>query len=101
MKLFINLFFFIIYHRSKDEDVQNLALEIEKERLDYLAKSRHLQKQLRDFKSEIQALKNEDKLSVYDKLYEDNLKRGETKYSTLRKTKSGTTRTRVAIFEEL
>ena len=84
-----------------DEDVQNLAMEIEKERLEYLEKSRHLQKQLADFKSEIQALKNEEKLSVYDKLYEENVKRGETKYSTLRKTKSGTTRTRVKIFEEL
>lgn len=84
-----------------EEDVQNLALEIEKEKLEYLEKSRHLQKQLRDFKSEIQALQNEEKLSVYDKLYEESVKRGETKYSTLRKTKSGTTRTRVKIFEEL
>ena len=84
-----------------DEDVQNLALEIEKERLDYLEKSRHLQKQLKDFKSEIQGLKVEEKLSVYDKLYEENVRRGETKYSTLRKTKSGTTRAKISIFEEL
>lgn len=84
-----------------DEDVQNLALEIEKERVDYLEKSRHLQKQLRDFKNEIQALKKEDKLSVYDKLYEENIRRGETKYSTLNKTKSGSTNRRVKIFENL
>lgn len=84
-----------------DEDVKNLAREIEKERQDYLEKSRHLQQQLKELKSEIQVLKNEDKLSIYDKLYEENVKRGETKYSTLRKTKKGSTRERVVIFEEL
>lgn len=37
-----------------DADVEKLAFEIEKERIEYLEKSKHLHNQLRDLKSEIQ-----------------------------------------------
>ncbi|CAG2170059.1 unnamed protein product [Oppiella nova] len=84
-----------------DTDVEKLALEIEKERVEYLEKSRHLQEQLRDLKSEIQVLKVEDKLTPFDRIYDENVSKGETKYSTLRRTRSGTTKARVAFFEEL
>ncbi|KAI1292059.1 Merlin [Halotydeus destructor] len=82
-------------------DIEKLALEIEKERMDYIEKSRHLHNQLRDLKSEIQVMKVEEKLSPMDRIYENNMIRGETKYSTLKKTKSGSTKARVSIFEEL
>ncbi|CAG2100798.1 unnamed protein product [Medioppia subpectinata] len=84
-----------------DSDVEKLALEIEKERIEYLEKSRHLQEQLRDLKSEIQVLKVEDKLTPLDRFHEEAVNKGETKYSTLRRTRSGTTKARVAFFEEL
>ena len=84
-----------------DTDVEKLSLEIEKERIEYLEKSRHLHNQLRDLKSEIQVMKVEDRLTPLDKIYENNANRGETKYSTLRRTKSGTTKARVSFFEEL
>ena len=84
-----------------DTDVEKLAFEIEKERMEYLEKSRHLQEQLRDLKSEIQILKVEDKLTPLDRIHDENVNRGETKYSTLRRTRSGTTKARVAFFEEL
>jgi hypothetical protein len=84
-----------------DADVRSLAMEIEKGRLEYLEKSRHFQEQLRGLRNEIEVLKVEDRLSIYDRLYEENVRRGENKYSTLRKTKSGSTRARVAFFEEL
>ncbi|XP_054155023.1 merlin-like [Oppia nitens] len=84
-----------------DTDVEKLALEIEKERLEYLEKSRHLQEQLRDLKSEIQVLKVDDRLHQYDHIHDENVTRGENKYSTLRRTRSGTTKARVAFFEEL
>ena len=84
-----------------DADVRSLALEIEKGRLEYLEKSRHLQEQLCGLRNEIQVLKVEERLSVYDRLHEENVRRGENKYSTLRKTKSGSTKARVAFFEEL
>ncbi|CAK9253541.1 unnamed protein product, partial [Sphagnum jensenii] len=73
----------------------------EKERIEYLEKSRHLQEQLRDLKSEIQVLKVEDKLTHFDRIHDENVNRGENKYSTLRRTRSGTTKARVAFFEEL
>ena len=84
-----------------DTDVEKLALEIEKEKIEYLKKSRHLQEQLRELKSEIEVLKVEDKLTSMDRIHEGNVKSGMTKYSTLRKTKAGTTKARVAFFEAL
>ena len=84
-----------------DTDVKKLALEIEKERIEYFKKSRNLQEQLKDLKSEIEVLKVENKLTSLDRIYEDNVIHGMTKYSTLKRTKSGTTKARVAFFEAL
>lgn len=84
-----------------DADMAELSLEIEKERVEYLEKSKHLQEHLQELKSEIEVLKVENKLTSMDLIYEDNVLRGENKYSTLRKTKSGSTKARVAFFEEL
>ncbi|KAK8384679.1 hypothetical protein O3P69_014331 [Scylla paramamosain] len=84
-----------------DTDVDQLSLEIEKERGEYLERSRHLQQQLQHLKSEIEVLKVEENQTVLDAVYHEQLRSGETKYSTLRRTRSGTTKTRVAFFEEL
>ncbi|XP_023232962.1 merlin-like [Centruroides sculpturatus] len=84
-----------------DGHMEQLSLEIEKERVEYLEKSKHLQEQLRELKSEIEVLKVEENLTPMDRIYEENVIRGESKYSTLRKTKSGSTKARVAFFEEL
>ncbi|KAK4302353.1 hypothetical protein Pmani_025539 [Petrolisthes manimaculis] len=84
-----------------DTDVEQLSLEIEKERGEYLERSRHLQQQLLHLKSEIEVLKVEENETVLDSVYQQQLRSGETKYSTLRRTRSGTTKTRVAFFEEL
>ncbi|KAK7063193.1 Merlin [Halocaridina rubra] len=84
-----------------DTDIEQLSLEIEKERGEYLERSRHLQKQLRQLKSEIEVLKVEENQTILDDVYLEQLRMGETKYSTLRRTRSGNTRTRVAFFEEL
>ncbi|KAM4797177.1 merlin-like isoform 2-T2 [Rhinophrynus dorsalis] len=49
-----------------DTDFKRLSLEIEKERLDYLEKSKQLENQLYELKLELQALKQEDRqLSVH------------------------------------
>ncbi|KAF2367130.1 FERM C-terminal PH-like domain [Trinorchestia longiramus] len=84
-----------------DTNVDELSLEIEKERVQYLEKSRTLQSQLKELKDEIQELKVEDVTSVLDSVYEEQLRAGETKYSTLQRTRSGCTKSRVAFFEEL
>ncbi len=64
-----------------------LTLEIEKERVEYLEKSKHLQEQLRDLKKEIEGLKLEEKQTPYDMIHAEQVMSGENKYSTLRKVK--------------
>lgn len=54
---------------------------------------------MRDLRSEIELLKiGENQL---DDINAEQLRLGENKYSTLKKLKSGTTKARVAFFEEL
>ncbi|KAG8193331.1 hypothetical protein JTE90_022961 [Oedothorax gibbosus] len=89
------------YDLIDDHEMEKLTLEFEKERVEYLEKSKHLQEQLLELKTEIEVLKVEDNITSLDHIYEDNADRGENKYSTLRRTKSGSTKTRVAFFEEL
>lgn len=89
------------YDLIPDNDMEQLSLEIEKERVEYLEKSKHLQDQLRDLRSEIEVLKVGEKQSELDALHNEQVRLGETKYSTLRKVKSGSTKARVAFFEEL
>jgi len=82
-------------------ELDPLTLEIEKERVEYLEKSKCLQEQLRDLKKEIEGLKLDEKQTPFDVLHREQVLSGENKYSTLRKIKSGSTKSRVAFFEEL
>lgn len=86
---------------AHDLDMEKIEFEVEKERIEYLEKSKQLKEQLKGLKSEIQVLKVEERLTLLDKIYEDNVNRGENKYSTLKRTLSGTTKARVAFFENL
>ncbi|XP_022902705.1 merlin [Onthophagus taurus] len=78
-----------------------LSLEMEKERVEYLQKSKHLQNQLVQLRSEIEVLKVGEKQSELDHIHDEQIKMGENKYSTLKKSKSGSTKSRVAFFEDL
>ena len=82
-------------------DVEKMSLEIEKERMDCREKSRNIQHQLRELKSEIEVLKVEERLTPLDRIHEENAHRGDDKYTTLRKTKAGSTQARVSFFEAL
>jgi len=84
-----------------ESDMEALSLEIERERFEYLEKSKHLQDQLHTFKSEIEELKVDDKVTVLDKIHSEQQQQGDTKYSTIQKVKRGSTQSRVAFFEEL
>merc|ERR1719187_618121 len=84
-----------------ESDMEALSLEIERERFEYLEKSKHLQDQLHTFKSEIEELKVDDKITVLDKIHCEQQQQGDTKYSTIQKVKRGSTQSRVAFFEEL
>ena len=81
--------------------MEQLSLEIEKERSEYMEKSKVLQQQLKTLKSEIEELKDDDKISPYDAIHQEQQESGDTKYSTIQKVKRGTTTSRVAFFEEL
>lgn len=71
------------YDLVENNDISEISLEIEKERTEYLAKSKQVQSQLKDLRSEIEILKiNESEL---DRINAEQYLRGETKYSTLKK----------------
>lgn len=53
-------------------------------RVEYMEKSKHLQDQLRELKSEIEVLKVEEKSTDLDRYHEEGIQRGDTKYSTMR-----------------
>ncbi|XP_052706748.1 merlin-like [Crassostrea angulata] len=84
-----------------DGDMDQLSQEIERERVEYMEKSKHLQEQLKELKSEIEVLKVEEKETDLDRLHESSIQRGDSKYSTLRQAKSSSAQARVAFFEEL
>lgn len=53
--------------------------------MDYLEKSKHLQDQLRDLRSEIEVLKVGEKQSEFDIIHDEQVRLGENKYSTLKR----------------
>lgn len=69
-------------------------------RVEYLTKSKQVQNQLKELRSEIEQLKIGES-SPLDTISAQQMRLGETKYSTLKKLKSGSTKARVAFFEEL
>lgn len=66
-----------------------------------MEKTKQVQNQLRSLRSEIELLKIEENQCALDIISAEQLRSGETKYSTLKKLKSGSTKARVAFFEEL
>ena len=68
--------------------MEALTLEIEREKFDYLEKSKHLQDQLQTFKSEIDELKLDEKVTELDKIHSQQRTEGENKYSTIQKVSS-------------
>ncbi|XP_038212169.1 merlin-like [Zerene cesonia] len=84
-----------------DPHIHRLSLEIEKERVEYLAKSKHLQQQLDELRCEFSVLRVEQPGATLDRLHEAQARAGDDKYSTLRRLKQGSTKTRLAFYEEL
>ena len=66
-------------------DMEALSLEIEREKFEYLEKSKHLQDQLETFKSEIDDLKLDEQVTELDKFHSQQQTQGENKYSTIQK----------------
>ncbi|KFD53600.1 hypothetical protein M513_05516 [Trichuris suis] len=68
-----------------ERDIKSLSAEIEKERTEYLRKSKLLQEQLTELRSEIEGLKVEERQTDFDRAYQESLQTGDDKYATLRK----------------
>jgi len=69
--------------------------------IDKQSKQQQLQIQLQDLKNVIQSRKIEDKQTLLDKAYEENLAYGDNKYSTIQKARSGTASKRMAMLQDL
>ncbi|KAM5187208.1 merlin isoform 3-T3 [Callospermophilus lateralis] len=87
----------------KDTDMKRLSMEIEKEKVEYMEKSKHLQEQLNELKTEIEALKLKERETTLDILHNENSDRGGTssKHNTIKKLTLQSAKSRVAFFEEL
>ncbi|KAH9525642.1 hypothetical protein Btru_001944 [Bulinus truncatus] len=82
-------------------NIDQLNMEMEKEKREYINKSKTLQDQLRDLKAEIEVLKVSERTSTLDRLHDESIQRGDSKYSTLRKVSANSAKARVAFYEEL
>ncbi|KAL2092266.1 hypothetical protein ACEWY4_012064 [Coilia grayii] len=85
----------------KDTDMKRLSMEIEKEKVEYMEKSKHLQEQLNELKTEIESLKLRERETPLDILHNENTEQGNTKHNTYKKLTLQSAKSRVAFFEEL
>uniref|UniRef100_W5M7F5 NF2, moesin-ezrin-radixin like (MERLIN) tumor suppressor n=1 Tax=Lepisosteus oculatus TaxID=7918 RepID=W5M7F5_LEPOC len=85
----------------KDTDMKRLSMEIEKEKVEYMEKSKHLQEQLNELKTEIESLKLKERETPLDILHNENAEKGNSKQSNFKKLTLQSTKSRVAFFEEL
>lgn len=81
--------------------MQQLTQEIEKERVEYQAKSRHIEQQLAALKSEIEDLKVDEKMTPFDHLHTENSLKGGSKYSTMNMSQEATPQQRLQYYDEL
>lgn len=58
-------------------------------RVEYMEKSKHLQEQLNELKTEIEALKLKERETALDILHNENASRGNSKHNTIKKVSDG------------
>ncbi|EDO44119.1 predicted protein [Nematostella vectensis] len=89
-----------LYDYKTEAENLRLVKDSEKERYDQYVghrRSQQLQMHLKD----LEDMRIRDRQSSWDGIHEDNQKRGETKYSTLQKITTGSSKARIEFFEEL
>ncbi|XP_031705105.1 merlin isoform X2 [Anarrhichthys ocellatus] len=69
----------------KDTDMKRLSMEIEKEKVEYMEKSKHLQEQLNELKIEIESLKMKERETPLDIIHNQNAEQGTSKHSNFKK----------------
>uniref|UniRef100_A0A8C6PMM0 NF2, moesin-ezrin-radixin like (MERLIN) tumor suppressor n=1 Tax=Nothobranchius furzeri TaxID=105023 RepID=A0A8C6PMM0_NOTFU len=72
----------------KDTDMKRLSMEIEKEKVEYMEKSKHLQEQLNELKTEIESLKLKERETPLDIIHNQNTEQGTSKQSNFKKVRS-------------
>uniref|UniRef100_A0A8C2PH77 FERM domain-containing protein n=1 Tax=Capra hircus TaxID=9925 RepID=A0A8C2PH77_CAPHI len=88
----------------KDTDMKRLSMEIEKEKVEYMEKSnKHLQEQLNELKTEIEALRLKERETALDMLHSESSDRGGggSKHSTIKKVPGRPTSATTRLFSEL
>ena len=90
----------IISGMIEGEATEDIKL-LQKERVDYLEKSHHLQQQLTELKTEIEGLKVTGSQDMLDRIHFENVGKGETKYSTMQKLQAASTNSRVQVCQRL
>uniref|UniRef100_A0A8C6PLJ0 NF2, moesin-ezrin-radixin like (MERLIN) tumor suppressor n=1 Tax=Nothobranchius furzeri TaxID=105023 RepID=A0A8C6PLJ0_NOTFU len=72
----------------KDTDMKRLSMEIEKEKVEYMEKSKHLQEQLNELKTEIESLKLKERETPLDIIHNQNTEQGTSKQSNFKKVRT-------------
>eukprot|EP00057_Strongylocentrotus_purpuratus_P020294 XP_011674768.1 PREDICTED: moesin [Strongylocentrotus purpuratus] len=85
-------------HEFTNEPIQNDRNE---EMRDAYQGKRNLQNQLQDLEEELKALKDTKKMTQNDVIHINNVRAGRDKYQTLRNIRSGNTRQRIDVFENI
>ncbi|KAI6656245.1 hypothetical protein LOD99_1578 [Oopsacas minuta] len=81
--------------------IAQLKFQIQNDQIEYFTKSSYLYEQMKMLRIQMESLKIPEMMSICDIQHEEKFVKGETKYSTINKVKEGTTRNRIAFFEEL
>ncbi|XP_065663905.1 merlin isoform X3 [Hydra vulgaris] len=84
-----------------DDEANDKIKYLQRERVEYLEKSHHLQQQLTELKTQIEGLKITGSQDMLDRIHLENVVKGETKYSTLQKLHAASTNSRVQVYQGL
>lgn len=82
-------------------EIMQLTREAERKHEESKAKTRYFEEQLHMYRAHMEQLTIDEVMSPAELKHHESISRGETKYSTMNKVKSGSTKHRIAFFEEL
>ncbi|XP_066923168.1 merlin-like isoform X2 [Clytia hemisphaerica] len=82
-------------------DGEDFTMSVQLERVEYLEKSRHLERQLTELKTEIEGLKVAGNPDILDRIHLESVGKGETKFSTMQKLQAASTNSRVQVYQRL
>ncbi|KAE9549413.1 hypothetical protein FO519_007380 [Halicephalobus sp. NKZ332] len=84
-----------------NDELADLKAQISQSNEEYFQRNKDFREKLADFRREMDSLKLDDRQTENDRIHEANVQNGWDKYSTLRKSGSGSSKSRVRVFNEL